>query len=102
MALRIVPPLPGAVIRQRVLKKFGLRQADLARAMGMSKVRINHILNGKAPVTASVALRLAYVTDTAPEDWMTLQSEHELFRAKAAFAEALPQLIRLPRPGDGP
>ena len=38
------------------------KQAQLAAAMGVSKVRICQIINGRAPVTTEMALRLAVVS----------------------------------------
>lgn len=89
MALKIIPPLPGSLVRHKILKPLKIRQADLAKAMGMSTVRINHIVNGRAPITPETALRLARVTNTAAEYWLALQTEFDLHRTRRRLARTL-------------
>jgi addiction module HigA family antidote len=82
MTLRTLPPLPGAVLRHQIINRMGIRQAALAHAMGISPVRINQIINGHAPITPEMALRIGKVTGTEPEYWLALQSEFDLFRTR--------------------
>jgi len=49
-------------------------QAQLADAMGISRVRVNQLVNGHAAITVETALRLGHVTDTEPEYWLALQA----------------------------
>ncbi len=88
----VVPTLPGAVLRHQILKRLAIRQADLAHAMGVSTVRINHIVMGKAPITVEMALRLGKVTNTAPEYWLALQTEYSLHHARRRHARMLEKL----------
>jgi antitoxin HigA-1 len=102
MTIRTNPPAPGHLIRQQVLKKFSLRQADLAAAMGVSKVRLNLIINGKAPVTTEMALRLAKVTGTEAEYWLRLQLDHQLHRARARLGAEIDRLAVITNTGPLP
>jgi antitoxin HigA-1 len=102
MTVQAMPPLPGAVLRHRILKRLGLKQAELAQAMGVSKVRINQIVNGHAPITPEMALRLGRVTDTAPEYWLRLQCEFELHVANERLGKTLAELPVLPQYEDSP
>ena len=95
MTLRTVPPLPGLVLRHQILKPRGLMQAELARAMGLSSVRISQIMNGRAPITVETALRLGQVTGTEPEYWIRLQTDYDLFHAKKRLAPILGELPKL-------
>ena len=95
MALRTYPPLPGSIVRRKIIDAMRVRQADLAEAMGVSKVRINQIINGHAPITPEMALRLGTVTATEPEYWLRLQSDFELFEARRRLAPLLETLRRL-------
>jgi addiction module HigA family antidote len=69
---------PGAVINRDILIAYGMSQVDLARASGLSKVRIHLLVSGKAPITPEVALRLAKLTSTDPLYWMQLQMNYDL------------------------
>jgi addiction module HigA family antidote len=96
MSTTIVPPLPGAVLRHKVLSRLKMRQADLARAMGVSTVRVNHIVNGKAPITPEMALRLERATNTDAAYWLALQMEFSLCRARRRLALELQKLQPVP------
>jgi addiction module HigA family antidote len=93
MTITTKPPAPGDLIRHQILKRFALRQADLASAMGISKVRLNLIINTKAPITPEMALRLAKVTSTEAEYWLGHQVEYELHRARTRLSGELDELV---------
>jgi addiction module HigA family antidote len=84
--------MPGLLVRELILDKLGFKQIDLARAMGISNVRIHHILNGKAPITPNIALRLGAVTSTDPAYWARLQLDYALFRKEQELSAILAQL----------
>jgi len=92
MSLRTVPPHPGSILRHQVVNRLKIRQADFARAMGITTVRLNQILNGRAPITPGMALRIARVTNTAPEYWLGLQGKFDLHVAKKRLAVTLAAL----------
>ena len=76
------PPLPGSVLRLEVLAGRQRTQSHLARAMGISSVRVHQIVHGKARITADVAVRLGEATATDPAYWLGLQSRYDLYRAR--------------------
>ena len=98
MTFRTFPPQPGCVLRDQILNHRHIRQADLARTMGVSAVTISHIVNGHSPITAAMAVRLGHATRTKPEYWLELQSKFDLFQARQRLA---PTLKKLPRVADG-
>ena len=40
------------------------------------------VLNGKAGISAAIAIRLAAALGTTPELWMNMQSQYDLWRAR--------------------
>lgn len=93
--MRATPPLPGDVVRQRILRSLGIKQTDLARAMGVSPVRINQILRGRRPISIEMALRLGKVTGTSPDYWLRLQHKFDIFHARERLATELNMLSSL-------
>jgi len=83
--------LPGEHIKAK-LSILGVTQAQLAAAMRVSKVRINQMVHGHAPITPQMALRLARVTETEPEFWLGLQTKFELDRWREKLAIELDEL----------
>lgn len=73
---------PGYVLREQIEKRLGISQGRLARALGVSRLTINEIVNEKRTVTADMALKLARALGTDPEFWLTLQQGFDLARAR--------------------
>jgi len=60
------------------LGELGLSQAAFARAIGVSPMRISHVVKGTRPVTAELALLFGRAFDQSPQYWLNLQSDHDL------------------------
>jgi antitoxin HigA-1 len=76
------PTPPGVMLREEFLRPLGLTQADLAAKLGMSRVAVNEIINGKRAVTTASAMRLARAFGTTPEFWINGQIALDLYRAE--------------------
>ena len=73
---------PGEFLRE-TLEELGLSQAALADAIGVSPMRVSHLLRGDRPVTAELALRLGRALDQTPQYWLNLQTAYDLKVAQA-------------------
>jgi len=73
---------PGSVLREKIEKRLGISQDRLARALGVSRLTVNEIVNEKRTVTADMALKLAKALGSDPEFWLTLQQGFDLARAR--------------------
>ena len=72
---------PGEFLRE-ILDELGLTQAAFADAIGISPVRVSHMLRGDRPVTAEVALRLGLALGQTPQYWLNLQTTYDLKQAQ--------------------
>ena len=63
---------PGEFLRE-VLDELGLTQTAFADAIGISPMRVSHVLRGERPVTAEFALRLGRALGQTPQYWLNLQ-----------------------------
>lgn len=66
---------------EEFMRPLGLTQQALADAMGVTRVRVNEIVNGRRGVTADTALRLAKAFGTTPDFWLRLQLACDLYDA---------------------
>ena len=73
---------PGSVLRHEIEEELGISQHRLADAIGVSRLTINEIVNGKRTVTAEMALRLGKALGTDPRVWLNLQQDVDLLRAR--------------------
>ena len=89
---------PGEFLAE-ILAELGMPQAAFARTMGVSPMRVSHLIKGKRPVTGELALRLGKVLSQSPQYWLHLQAGYDLAQAKAAIGRKLKGLHVLPQLG---
>jgi len=94
-----LPPIhPGEYIRE-ALDDLGITQAVLAKTLGVSAMRISHLVREERPVTAELALRLGQAFGQSPQYWLNLQADYDLKMARSAMTSELanipPLLSRL-------
>jgi antitoxin HigA-1 len=75
------PPHPGLVLRE-YLGNIPVTKA--AAHLRITRVTLSRVLNGKAGISASMAIRLAAALGTTPELWMNMQSQYDLWMARKA------------------
>lgn len=81
------PPRPGEFLESRYLKPLAISQTELARALGISRRRVNELVNGRRAITPDTAVRLAMFFGNDAMFWMHLQvawDMHEAVRAMRA------------------
>ncbi|MCH7893664.1 MAG: HigA family addiction module antidote protein [Proteobacteria bacterium] len=76
------PPHPGEVIRELCIEPLGLSVTEAAEGLGVSRKTLSAILNGRAGISAEMALRLSMAFDTSPESWLAQQSQYDLWVTK--------------------
>lgn len=79
---------PGDYLAE-ILDELHVSRAGFARAIGVSPMRISHVVKGKRPVTAELALLFAKVLDQSPQYWLNLQMAHDLKIAQIDIGERL-------------
>jgi addiction module HigA family antidote len=79
---------PGEFLSE-VLEELGFSQAAFARAIGVSPMRISHVIKGARPVTAELALMFGRAFDQSPQYWLNLQADYDLKTVKASIGPRL-------------
>ena len=79
---------PGEFLRE-TLEDMGLTQVALADALGVSPMRVSHLLKGDRPVTAELALRLGRSLGQTPQYWLNLQTTYDLKVAQLEMKDSL-------------
>jgi addiction module HigA family antidote len=73
------PTHPGEVLRGDVLTALGMTQAEFAKRLGVSRLTVSEILLEKRALSADMAVRIAKLTNTAPESWLRMQEALDLW-----------------------
>jgi addiction module HigA family antidote len=75
------PPHPGEVLQDTVLSEGGISVTEFAKKIGVSRVALSRVINGRAAVSAVMALRLAAALGGSAESWLQMQAMHDLWHA---------------------
>jgi len=83
------PPHPGEVLRDGVFAGTGQTVTDFARRIGVTRVTLSNVLNGRNGVSADMAVRLAAALGGSAESWLRMQAQYDL----AASEKALKKIV---------
>jgi antitoxin HigA-1 len=79
---------PGEFLAE-ILSELGMSQAQFARVIGVSPMRISYVIGGSRPVTAELALLFGKAFDQSPQYWLNLQTAYDLATARHAVGSRL-------------
>ncbi len=85
---------PGAFLAE-ILGEMKLSQAEFARAIGVSPMRISHVIKGDRPVTAELSLLFGRAFNQSPQYWLNLQVSYDLKIADANIGKRLAGITAL-------
>ncbi len=98
MAIKISPFFavhPGVWLREEMVEPNGLSVAELAKHFTVSRQAMSMLLNGRAGLTAEMAIRFEKAFGLQADTLCRMQSAHDL-----ALARAHQQMISPPLSGD--
>lgn len=87
---------PGEYLSE-TLTELNISQAEFARAISVSAMRISHIVKGTRPVTAELALFIGRALNQSPQYWLNLQTAYDLKIAEASLGNLLDEVHLLAR-----
>lgn len=74
------PAHPGEVLREYL--PDGVTVTEAARRLRVTRQALSALLNGRAGVSADMALRLSQALGTSAEMWLSMQVAYDLWRAE--------------------
>ena len=86
------PPHPGEVLRDGVFQDSGITVTDFAARIGVTRVALSRVLNGKAGISADMAVRLAAALGGTPESWLHMQADYDLWQAEKSLKRAVSKI----------
>lgn len=91
-----IPTHPGELLCEDLMPGYRVKAPTLAKRLGVTRSRLQRLLEESASINADMALRLGHVFGTTPEFWMNLQTQRDLALAEAESADVL-ELQPLPK-----
>jgi antitoxin HigA-1 len=86
------PTHPGELMREILGDHLKLPIAAAARRMKVSRPALYAVLNGAAAVTADMALRFGRLSGGAPELYVQMQTQRDLWLAEQRLRDALREI----------
>jgi addiction module HigA family antidote len=78
------PPHPGEILQDTVFAAGGVTVSEFARQLKVSRVALSRVANGRAAVSAELAIRLAAALGGSAESWLQMQAAYDLWQARKA------------------
>lgn len=101
MARMFNPPHPGLTLRDDVLPALGLNVTQAAEQLGVSRVALSRVLNGRAAISPEMALRIeAWLGKERGGDarvWLAEQSAFDMWQAQQRLKDTPLNVQRAPK-----
>lgn len=102
-AARERPGHPGPYVRAQVLDRLDLSVTDAAEAVGITRAAFSAFLNGRAALSAEMALRIEKAFAISMAQLMHMQCDFDIAQARAREAEiAVSRFVPTIPPADQP
>ena len=77
------PPHPGLILKDTVLREDGgMSVTEFAERLGMTRTAISRVVNGKAGISAELAIRLSAMMNITARSWLAMQADYDLWQAR--------------------
>ncbi len=84
------PPHPGSILKEDVLPELGIGVTEAAAQLGLSRVALSRVINGRAAISADMAIRLeAWMNGPTAESWLRMQAEYDLWQARQKIRSSI-------------
>ncbi len=79
-------PHPGLIIKEDILPALGISLTEAADQLGVTRVALSRVVNGKAAISPDMALRIEKWLDVknggSADRWLAQQAAYDLSRAR--------------------
>ena len=82
------PSHPGETVRIECIEESGLTVTEAARRLGCSRPALSRVLNGRAAISAELALALERQGWSNADFWMRRQAAYDLAQARRSGSVA--------------
>lgn len=90
---------PGPWLRRNFIEPYGLTQSDAAERLGVTRVALSNLLNGKSALSPEMAIRFEQGFGVSAKTLLRMQAAHDLARAQSAAKTIKVSRIDPPNPG---
>jgi addiction module HigA family antidote len=92
------PPHPGRHVLKDCLEPLGLSITKGAEVLGVSRLMLSNLVNGRNGISPETSIRLAKAFGGGPEVWLGMQMNYDLAQALKKAASVKVKPVREPAP----
>ena len=99
MAIKLHPSFaihPGAWLKTEIIESYGLNVTVVAEKLGVTRQAMSNLLNGKAGLSAEMAIRFEKAFGVRADTMLRMQAAHELAEARAHEKDLKVERIAMP------
>ncbi len=89
--------IPAKCCGTGVFTGTGITVTETAKRLGVTRVALSRVLNGKAGISADMAVRLAAALGGSAESWLHMQANYDLWRAERSLKRTVAKIEPLKR-----
>lgn len=94
----MTPSHPGEFIREEILKELGLSVSKAAEVLGVRRATLSDLLNGKAALSAEMALRIEKAFEVDMEMLLRMQAWYDTHAMRGRAGEIKVKRYSAPEP----
>ena len=87
---------PGDWLKTEIIESYGLSVTVAAEKLGVTRQAMSNLLNGKAGLSAEMAIRFEKAFGVRADTMLRMQAAHELAEARAHESEIKVERIAAP------
>ena len=76
------PVHPGVSIKENYVEGYGLSVTETARILGVTRVTLSRVLNGRGGISPEMAIRLEKAGWSNADFWIRRQASYDLAQAR--------------------
>lgn len=73
----VAPSHAGAILKSGFIEQYDLKISMVASLLGLTRGHLSRIINGRAPVTPDIAIRLEILTQMPASQWLSIQAKYD-------------------------
>ena len=85
--VKMTPSHPGDFVRTEIVQALGLSVTKAAEVLGVRRAKLSTLLNGKAPLSPEMALRIEKAFGTSMDMLVRMRAWHDTARVRAKAHE---------------
>ena len=77
------PPHPGSFVFDECIEPLGMTITESAQALGVTRVALSELVNGKRGISPEMAVRLSKAFGGSAKSWLVQQEQYDMARLNA-------------------